>query len=240
MLGDCMIAALSQVTKSYGKVQALSSLSLDFPAGQVVGLLGLNGSGKTTIMKLISGLLQPDDGGVQLMAQPPRISRRHVTFLGDKQGFPHWMTPKDMAKVMAALYADFRSQVFFDLVSSLDVPGQAVAEMSRGQQQKLRLATTMARETDLYLLDEPLAGIDIVARSAILESLMSTWNPKSTLVISTHEIHDVEPHLTRALFLVGGRITDDFEVQPLRNEGKSLADLFVSKMRESETRRGKS
>lgn len=229
-----MIAQLNQVTKSYGSKEAVSDLSLSIPEGQVIGLLGLNGSGKTTIMKLISGILQPNKGEVKLCDGSPRQMRSHVTFLGDRQGFPHWMKPSGMAKMMDALYEDFASDVFFDLVNSLDVPKGPIGEMSRGQQQKLRLATTMARKTDLYLLDEPLAGIDIVARSAILESLMAYWNPNSTLMVSTHEIHDVEPHLTRALFLVEGKILDDFDVASHQSPDMSLAELFVSKMKGKE------
>ena len=227
-----MIVRISKALKSFDGKEALSSLDLELPKGQVVGLLGINGAGKTTLLKIISGLLQPDQGQVSVMDRPPRAGRRHVAFLGDRQGFPHWMKPKDILRVMDALYGDFRPEVFLDLVDALKVPGHAIAKMSRGQQQKLRLAATMARKTDLYLLDEPLAGIDIVARKEILRHLMATFKPPSTVVISTHEIHDVEPHLTRALFLVAGRVVEDIGVERFKEKG--LANLFVEKMRGQE------
>lgn len=225
-----MLAQLSNVTKTYGSKEGVSDLSFGLEAGYVVGLLGLNGSGKTTLMKLISGLLKPTAGTVEVRGQSPRRSRQTVAFLGDKVGFPSWMKPGQIAGMMGSFYCDFSQEVFNQALESLEVPLRPIGTMSKGQQQKLRLAATMARRTSLYLLDEPLSGIDIVARHSILESLMQFWDQKTTVVITTHEIKDVEPFLNRALLLKTGRLVDDLDVAELRESGGTVADRFLSIM----------
>jgi ABC-2 type transport system ATP-binding protein len=181
-------------------------------------------------MKLISGLLKPQSGSAEVMGHAPRIARKHVAFLGDRQGFPSWMAPKDMIKFMQTFYSDFQPQVFRQLAKELDVPGKPLSEMSKGQQQKLKLVATMARKTDLYLLDEPLSGIDLLARTGILKTLMSNWDDHSSVVLSTHEIKDVESYLDRAIFLNDGLLKADESAEDIRSEGKSVADRFLELM----------
>lgn len=225
-----MIASFSNVTKHYSSGEGVSELSFSVDKGQVIGLLGLNGSGKTTTMKIISGLLHPQSGGVEIMGRAPRDSRRHVAFLGDRQSFPSWMAPKDMRKFMATFYADFQISKFHQLLKELEIPGKPLAEMSRGQRQKLKLVATMARDSKLYLLDEPLSGIDLVARVGILETLVTYWDENSSVVLSTHEINDVDPYLDRAIFLDDGYIKADESAADIRAGGKSVADRFLELM----------
>ena len=135
-----------------------------------------------------------------------------------------------MTRFMTTFYKDFSSARFDSLRNELGVPNKILAEMSKGQQQKLKLAATMARTADLYLLDEPLSGIDLVARTGILKSLVANWNQESSVIIATHEIKDVEPFLDRAIFLSGGSIKSDELAEEIRNLGLSVADRFLELM----------
>jgi ABC-2 type transport system ATP-binding protein len=225
-----MIASFNNVTKHYSSGEGVSELSFSVDHGQVIGLLGLNGSGKTTTMKIIAGLLRPQSGSVEVMGKAPRAGRRHIAFLGDRQSFPSWMTPKDMLNFMVTFYADFQTGKFHQLIKELDIPGKPLEEMSKGQRQKLKLVATMARKSDLYLLDEPLSGIDLVARTGILKTLMAHWNEESSVMVSTHEIKDVDPYLDRAIFLNNGYIKADESAEDIRIGGQSVADRFLELM----------
>lgn len=225
-----MIANFTNVTKRYRTGEGIRDINFEIPQGQVIGLLGLNGSGKTTTMKILSGLLTPGKGEASILGMNPRQGRSNVAFLGDRQGFPYWMAPKDMERFVSAIYSDFDTTKFARLREELGVPNKALGEMSRGQQQKLKLAVTMARTARLYLLDEPLSGIDLVARTGILKGLISNWNENSSVIIATHEIKDVEPFLDRAIFLTNGTIIKDEMAEDIRNEGVSVADRFLQLM----------
>ena len=171
-----MIVSFNNVTKHYSSGEGVTGLSFSLDRGQVIGLLGLNGSGKTTTMKIISGLLQPQSGSVEILGQTPRQGRRHIAFLGDRQSFPSWMAPKDMLRFMTTFYADFQPDRFQQVLKELEIPSKPLDAMSKGQRQKLKLAATIARTADLYLLDEPLSGIDLVARTGILKTLIAIFS----------------------------------------------------------------
>ena len=222
-----MIASFNNVTKHYSSGEGVNELTFAISEGQVIGLLGLNGSGKTTTMKIISGLLHPQTGSVEVMGKAPREGRGHIAFLGDRQSFPSWMAPKDMLKFMTTFYADFQPNIFHQLLKEMDIPAKPLEEMSKGQRQKLKLVATMSRNSDLYLLDEPLSGIDLVARTGILKTLMATWNEESAVILSTHEIKDVDPYLDRAIFLADGYIKADENVEDIRTRGLSVSDRFL-------------
>ncbi len=222
-----MIASFSNVTKHYRSGEGVNELNFSVNEGQIIGLLGLNGSGKTTTMKILSGLLHPQSGVVEVMGNAPRQARGHIAFLGDRQSFPSWMAPKDMLKFMKTFYADFQSNKFHQLLTELEIPAKPLEEMSKGQRQKLKLAATMARKSSLYLLDEPLSGIDLVARTGILKTLMASWDEDSAVILSTHEIKDVDPYLDRAIFLDDGYIKEDESAEDIRLSGQSIADRFL-------------
>lgn len=234
-----MIARLDNVTRTYRNGEGVFELSLGIPGGQVIGLLGLNGSGKTTTMKLISGLLRPAAGEITVRDGPPRAQRRHVAWLGDRMGFPTWMSPRHVAGFMGALFRDFRPDVYQTLLDRLEIPAGPLSNMSRGQQQKLKLAATMARDTDLYLLDEPLSGVDLITRTSILQNLPEFRRQGASVMISTHEIRDAEPILDRALFLQDGRLRGDLTAQDLQAEGRSVSDAFLQILGNQEGKEGK-
>lgn len=225
-----MIVNFNHVSKQYRSGEGVSALNFSVESGQIIGLLGLNGSGKTTTMKLMSGLLKPNSGSIEVAGATPRDGRTHVAFLGDKQSFPSWMAPNDMSRFMQTFYADFQPEKFHFLSRELDVPNKPLSEMSKGQQQKLKLVATMSRTTDLYLLDEPLSGIDLVARTGILKALIANWDQSTSVIMSTHEIKDVETYLDRAIFLASGQIKADQTAEEIQEGNQSISDRFLEIM----------
>ena len=225
-----MIVSFNNVTKHYSSGEGVTGLSFSLDRGQVIGLLGLNGSGKTTTMKIISGLLHPQSGSVEILGNTPREGRGHIAFLGDRQSFPSWMAPKDMQRFMETFYSDFQRDKFQQVLKELDIPEKPLDAMSKGQRQKLKLAATIARTADLYLLDEPLSGIDLVARTGILKTLIANWNEESSVVLSTHEIKDIDPYLDRAIFLDNGCLKADEQAEDIRVGGRSVSDRFLELM----------
>jgi ABC-2 type transport system ATP-binding protein len=167
-----MLASLSDVTKRYGRTDGLSNVTIDFPAGQVVGVLGLNGSGKSTLLKLLAGLLFPTAGKVTVFDGPPRGKRAKLVYLGENDSLWTWMTPGDAETLMQGLYDDFDVGRYRALLDSLAVPKRKTKAMSKGERGRLRLAMALARDAKLYLLDEPLAGIDLLSREKILQSIV--------------------------------------------------------------------
>ena len=222
-----MIARFSSVSKQYFGGEGVSQLSVAIEPGQIIGLLGLNGSGKTTLLKLLCGLLQNDEGEIEITGKNARAARQNVAFMNDRQSFPSWMNEKDVARFMESFYSDFDRIKFFALIDELSVPRKAIGNMSRGERQKLKLVATVARKTKLYLLDEPLSGIDLVARTGILKALLENWDENTSVVLSTHEINDVDPFLDRAIFMSTGTIVADELTETIRASGRSVADRFL-------------
>ncbi len=222
-----MLARLSSVTKRYGKAEGVRELSLELYAGQAVGLLGLNGSGKTTTLKLLAGMLSPSQGHVEVLGRPPRESRGQIAYLSDADSLYAWMTPADAERFMAGLYPDFSPSRYRELLAFLEVPKQGYRAMSRGQRARLRLAMVLAREARLFLLDEPLSGIDLISRDRILRSLVREWREEACLVLSTHEVGEAEGIFERVLLLKEGRLVLDTKAEELRAKGQSVRDAFI-------------
>jgi len=221
-----MLASLEHVTKRYVKNEGLRDLTLGFPAGEVVGVLGLNGSGKSTLLKLLAGLLFPTSGKVSAFGGPPRRNRSRIVFLGENDALWPWMTPADAGYFMRSLYADFDSVRFHELLRGLEVPHRKTKTMSKGERGRLRLAMALARDAKLYLLDEPLAGIDLISREKILSSIVREWHTDETILLSTHEVAEAEGLFERVLYLRDGRLALDISAEALREEGKSVVDAF--------------
>ena len=221
-----MLASLDHVTKRYVKAEGVLDLTLGFPAGEVVGVLGLNGSGKSTLLKLIGGLLTPTDGTVRVFGERPRQSRSKLVFLGEQDALWNWMTPKDAEKFMTGVYEDFDAKRFQELLEVLDVPRRKTKAMSKGERGRLRLAMSLSRDSKLYLLDEPLAGIDLISREKILSSLVREWHTDETILLSTHEVAEAEGLFERVLLMKAGRVALDAKAEGLRDEGKSVVDAF--------------
>lgn len=221
-----MLATLSSVTKRYIKTEGVRDLTLDFPEGEVVGVLGLNGSGKSTMLKLLAGLLTPTRGTVTVFGTPPRHARDRLVFLGETDTLWPWMTPSDACRFAGGLYPDFDLARFNELLDVLDVPRRKTKAMSKGERGRLRLAMALARNSKLYLLDEPLAGIDLISREKILKSLVREWHTDETILLSTHEVAEAEGLFERVLLMKQGRIALDERAESLRDAGKSVVDAF--------------
>jgi len=221
-----MLARLDDVTKRYRTAEGVRNLTLDFPAGQIVGVLGLNGSGKSTMLKLIAGLLFPTVGTVSVFGGAPRENRSRTVFLGETDTLWPWMTPADAARLMNGLYPDFDSDRFDELLDVLEVPRRKTKAMSKGERGRLRLAMALARDAKLYLLDEPLAGIDLISREKIMMSLVHEWHTDETILLSTHEVAEAEGLFERAIYLRDGRLALDARTEELRERGKSVVQTF--------------
>ena len=215
--------------KSYGLRPALRGVDLEVGPGRIVGLLGPNGSGKTTLIKLLCGLLRPTTGtlAVDGCAVGP-YTKSVVSYLPDRMYFADWMRAVDLFDLFRDFYADFEYEKAIDMCRSLGVePGDRLKSMSKGTKEKVQLVLVMARAAKLYLLDEPIAGVDPAARDFILRTILSNYNEEGTVLLSTHLISDVEKVLDEAVFLKEGKIMLHETVDAIREkEGRSVDTLF--------------
>lgn len=217
------------LTKRYGSVCALNGVNLQLTPGRIIGILGPNGSGKTTLIKILTGMLQTFEGTVEICGVPVGVETKAVvSYLPDKMFYADWMRAVDLLDLFEDFYSDFRRDRAEAMCVGLGIPMKMkIKNMSKGTQEKLQLIVTMARKARLYLLDEPIAGVDPAAREFILRTIMSNCDPESTVMLSTHLILDVEPILHEAIFLRQGKIVCYDSVENIRNnEGKSLDELF--------------
>jgi ABC-2 type transport system ATP-binding protein len=215
--------------KSYGGKRALDGVDLSLGRGRIVGLLGPNGSGKTTLIKLLCGLLQPSRGTVMVNGQPVGVSTKAaVSYLPDRMYFADWMRAADLFDLFRDFYADFDYERALAMCASLGVdPKDRLRAMSKGTKEKVQLVLVMARKAQLYLLDEPIAGVDPAARDFILRTILTNYNETGSVLISTHLIADIEPVLDEAIFLKEGRVVLHDSVDNIRErEGKSVDALF--------------
>ena len=217
------------LTKRYGGKTALSGLNLELGRGRIVGLLGPNGSGKTTLIKILCGLLQPTEGAVLVDGQKVGpASKAIISYLPDRMYFADWMKATDLFDLFADFYADFDRVRAMSMCASLGVtPSDRLKSMSKGTKEKVQLVLVMARKAQLYLLDEPIAGVDPAARDFILSTILTNYNEDGTVMISTHLISDIEKVLDEAIFLKQGHITLHDTVDNIRErENKSVDALF--------------
>ncbi len=216
----------SNLHKRYLKTPALQGVDFSIPQGQVVGLLGLNGAGKTTLLKLVAGLLLPDRGAVRFQGEPPRKHRGRIVYLPEQNPWPEGATPAQVARLFSGTDPGFDGDRFHSLLAFLEVPARPFGQMSKGQRARANLALALARRAPLYLLDEPLAGIDLISRDRILKALVREWREEATLILSTHEVGEAEALFDRAIFLKEGRVVKDVLAEELRKEGKSVVETF--------------
>ena len=217
------------LTKRFGSKTALEDVSFSLEPGHIVGLLGPNGSGKTTLIKLANGLLVPTAGEILINGMAPgAATKAQVAYLPDRMALPDWMTAKQAMDYYADFFADFRRGAAEDMTAALGLDGaQTIRTMSKGTKEKLQLILTMSRRAKLYLLDEPIGGVDPATRDYILRTIISNYSEDATVLISTHLIADVEQVLDTVIFLREGRIMLQESVDTIRNEkGKSVDALF--------------
>ena len=217
------------LTKTYGSVKALDNLDLTLGGGRFVGLLGPNGSGKTTLIKLLNGLIQPTSGSVLVDGQAPGIHTHSVvSYLPDRGYLNDWMRVSDLMDFFADFYADFDRVKANDMLQSLKINAlDRLKTLSKGTKEKVQLIVTMSRKAKLFLLDEPIAGVDTAARDYILNTILSNYSEDASVLLSTHLIADIERVLDEVIFLKNGVMTLHESVDTIREvHGKSVDMVF--------------
>ena len=223
------VLEIKNLNKSYGKKQALTDVNLNLERGRIVGLLGPNGSGKTTMIKLINGLLTPNSGSITVDGNKiGKESRIAVSYLPDKTYLPDWIKVNDIIKMFSDFYENFDPAKAMDMLSKLNINGnERLKTLSKGTKEKVQLILVMSRNAKLYLLDEPIGGVDPAARDYILNTIITTYNPDASVVISTHLISDIERVLDEAIFINNGHIVLHDTVDNIKEkEGKSVDGYF--------------
>jgi len=217
------------LTKKYGDKCALNNIDLSINRGRIVGLLGPNGSGKSTIIKLANGLLLPSSGGIYINGEEPGVNtKKIVSYLPERSYLSDWMKVSDIIKFFQDFYSNFNVSKAYEMLKRLNIsPEDKLKTMSKGTKEKVQLILVMSREADLYLLDEPIGGVDPAARDYILNTIISNYSENATVVISTHLIADIEKVLDDVIFINQGNVVMSAAVDEIREEkGKSVDDLF--------------
>ena len=223
-----------QLGKKYGSFPALQNVNLTLGQGRIIGLLGPNGSGKTTLIKLLNGLIQPSTGQILLNGQKPGLeSKAKISYLPDKSYLNAQMTVEQLVDLFADFYTDFNVAKVNNLLQDLNIPVQKkLKTLSKGTQEKVQLALVMSREAEVYCLDEPIGGVDPVARDYILQTIISQYNRNALVLISTHLIYDVENVLDDVIMIKNGSIFLYDSVENIRErEQKSVDEMFREVMR---------
>lgn len=215
--------------KKYGKKEALKGISLQIESGQIVGLLGPNGSGKTTLIKLANGLLTPTQGEIAINGNKIGVeTKKRVSYLPERTYLNNWMKVKEMIHYFSDFYEDFDSERAYDMLNKLNInPNDKLKTMSKGTKEKVQLILVMSRNADVYFLDEPIGGVDPAARDYILNTIITNYNPESTVIISTHLISDIEKVLDDVVMIKEGELVMHKNVDDIREEyGKSVDEVF--------------
>lgn len=217
------------LSKQFGSLTALDNVSFTLEAGRIVGLLGPNGSGKSTLLKLMNGLLEASDGEIRINGNRPGIeTKKIVSYLPERTYFSDWMKVADIIAFFADFYEDFNENKAHAMIRDMDIDETArLKTLSKGTKEKVQLSMVMARDALVYLLDEPIGGVDPAARDYILDTILKQYNPHATVIISTHLITDVERIFDDLIFLKKGEIVLEGNVDDIRTrEEKSIDELF--------------
>lgn len=217
------------LTKRYGGLTALSNIDLTIESGKIVGLLGPNGSGKTTFIKIVNGLLTPTSGEVTIDGKKVGVETKSiVAYLPDNSYLNSWMTVEQIVTMFMEFYPDFRPELAYKMLDNLGISKKMkLKKLSKGNKEKVCLILVMSRNAKLYVLDEPIAGVDPATRDYIIGTIINNYNPDASVVISTHLISDIEQVLDDVIFINGGHIVLHKSVDEIREEnGKSVDDLF--------------
>lgn len=226
---DRFLLETKGLTKSYQGKLALEHVDLSIKPGVIVGLLGSNGSGKTTLLKLLNGLLTPTEGSIQIHGKPVGVeTKARVAYLPERTYLRNRSKVQEMIDYFSDFYKDFNRQRAFDMLERLEIsPRDSLRTMSKGTREKVQLILVMSREADLYLLDEPIGGVDPAGREYILNTIISNYNPDASILMSTHLISDVENYLDEVILIRDGRILLHKWAEEIREqEGKSLDGYF--------------
>ena len=217
------------LTKVYDYKEALSGVDLTLNRGRIVGLLGPNGSGKTTLIKIAAGLLTPTAGRVEIAGMRPSAeTKAMVSYLPERSYLSNWMRVGDILDLFQDFYRDFSREKALEMLGRMDIAAsERLKTMSKGTKEKVQLVLAMSRQAQLYLLDEPIGGVDPAARDYILRTILQNYSAEATVLISTHLISDIEPVLDEAIFIQNGHILLHRPVDDIREtEGKSVDEYF--------------
>lgn len=223
------IIEFKNLEKSFGKTKAVDNISLSIAPGKIIGLLGPNGSGKSTIFKLINGLLEPTKGQVLIEGKEPSIeSKKIISYLPERTYLNDWMKIRDIFHFFSDFYEDFDLTKAREMLRVLNLDEKhPLKTLSKGNKEKVQLILVMSRKARLYLLDEPIGGVDPAARDFILETILSNYQEDATMIISTHLISDIEKVFDEVILLQNGRVYDYDSVDSIREKnGKSVDELF--------------
>lgn len=223
------ILQVHRITKKYGKHTALEDVTLNLPSGKIIGLLGPNGSGKTTLIKLINGLLKPTSGELVVDGYKPSVTtKKIVSYLPDTTYLDDNMKIRDIFAYFKAFYDDFDQERAEHLCKDLDLDlNDRLRNLSKGNKEKVQLIVVMSRNARLYVLDEPIGGVDPATRDYILQTIINNYSEDASVIISTHLIADVEPILDEVVFLKNGHIVLNGNADDLREEyGQSIDRIF--------------
>lgn len=218
-----------EITKTYGRKTAVDHISLQFAPGKIYAMLGPNGSGKTTLMKMAVGLVKPNSGGFYYNEKPVgQESRKEIAYMSTEPYFYSWMSVRDVGKYYADFFEDFSMEEYEKLIQRMELSmDMKTKSLSSGMMAKLKIAVTMARNARVYLLDEPLNGIDLLARDEIMTSILEVASPDVALVISSHLVDELERIADTAIFVKESHLIEVCDVETLRMEqGKSVADRY--------------
>lgn len=218
------------VSKNYlAQIPALNFTNLTVNRGRIVGLLGPNGSGKTTLIKMASGILTPTSGSILINGVPVGPDTKNmVSYLPERTYLNDWMKVRDIIQFFTDFYQNFNPEKAYDMLGRLNInPDDRLKTMSKGTKEKVQLILVMSRKADLYLLDEPIGGVDPAARDYILDTIISNYSENSTVMISTHLIYDIEKVLDDVIFINQGNLVLASSVDDIREkQGKSIDAYF--------------
>ncbi len=217
------------LTKVFGNKTAVDHVSLKLDAGHIVALLGPNGSGKTTWMKMVTGLIKPSSGSMLFRGEPVGLeSRKHIAYMSTEPYFYTWMTVRDVGRYYEDFFEDYSAQKYEALLRKMELDMQMKTKtLSSGMMAKLKIAVTLARNADVYMLDEPFNGIDLLARDEIRASIIEAAGPDKLLILSSHLVEEMETIADQAAFMHSGRLVEKRDLEEMRmTDGVSMTDRY--------------
>lgn len=222
------IVQISGLNKSYGYKQVIKDMNLNLEGGKIIGLLGPNGSGKSTLIKILGGVLKPDSGNVTIDGKQIGIdTKRIVSYLPERTYLSPSMRVREAISMFADFYEDFRTERAEEMLNRLNINlNDTIKSLSKGTREKVQLVLVMSRDALVYLLDEPMGGVDPAAREYILKTILSNYNENACVIISTHLISDVEKVLDQVLFIQNGNVILNSTVDEIRDEKKESVDAL--------------